>query len=98
NDYAIVDDAIMTPYDALTTPVDLTAAGIQVVRGTPSVDSAGTRTATVLFAPGTTATMTLANGSTQPLSTFHVRATEFTVGPEGPASMPAQLPPSSGYT
>jgi hypothetical protein len=33
-----------------------------------------------------------------PLTTLNVRATEYTVGPNGPKLMPAELPPTSGYT
>ena len=32
------------------------------------------------------------------LTTLNVRATEFTIGPDRPWSMPVALPPSSGYT
>ena len=42
--------------------------------------------------------MTLADGSTQTLTHLHVRATEYTVGEDGPKRMPAPLPPTSGYT
>ena len=42
--------------------------------------------------------MTLPDGSTQPLTSLTVRATEYTVGPNGPAAMPAPLPPTSAYT
>src|SRR5207253_2174990 len=61
-------------------------------------DTDGTRRATLLFSQGTQATMVLADGSTQPLSTLHVRTTEFTVGPNGTRAMPAELPPTSAYT
>ena len=37
-------------------------------------------------------------GSTQPISTLNVRATEYTVGDNGPEAMPAELPPTSAYT
>ena len=47
---------------------------------------------------GTEAAMVLPGGTTQPLSTLHVRATEYTVGPNGPAAMPGELPPTSAYT
>ena len=42
--------------------------------------------------------MTLPNGKSKPLSTLKIRATEYTVGTLGMASMPGSLPPSSGYT
>ena len=51
-----------------------------------------------LFPQGTEAEMTLPDGTTQPLLTLNVRATEYTVGENGPKSMPAPLPPQSGYT
>jgi RHS repeat-associated protein len=42
--------------------------------------------------------MVMPDGSTQPLTTLHVRATEYTIGANGPQAMPAELPPASGYT
>ena len=46
----------------------------------------------------TQATMMLADGSSQPLPSMHVRATEYTVGSSGPQAMPGQLPQTSAYT
>ncbi|MDS4041712.1 MAG: PKD domain-containing protein, partial [Candidatus Competibacter sp.] len=98
-DYAFAPDVSLVTLDPAATAVDLAApAGIQVARGTPSTDGDGTRRATLLFPAGTTATMVRADGSTQPLATLTVRATEYTIGPDGPKAMPAQLPPTSGYT
>jgi RHS repeat-associated protein len=94
-----VPDVALVPEDAQATPVDLSgAAGIQVARGSQVQDSWGTRTATLVFAPGTTALMTLPSGASEALAGVHIRATEFTVGPNGPAAMPAALPATSGYT
>src|SRR5262249_55649905 len=42
--------------------------------------------------------MELPDGGTQSLSTMQVRATEYTVGPNGPSAMPATLPANSFYT
>ncbi len=42
--------------------------------------------------------MILPNGSTQALSSLQVRATEYTVGENGTAAMPGDLPPQSAYT
>src|SRR5439155_8765362 len=79
--------------------VELTATvPIQVARGGVMTDADGSRQATIFFLQGTQATMVLPDGSTQPLTRLSVRATEYTVGPNGPAAMPAQLPPTSGYT
>jgi hypothetical protein len=52
----------------------------------------------VLFAPGTNATLQMADVSTVPVSTLHIRATEYSVGDAGPDAMPERLPPQSGYT
>ena len=40
----------------------------------------------------------LADGSTEPLSTLSLSVTEYTVGENEPKTMPASLPPTSGYT
>jgi len=95
-DYARLPDVVLIPYDPHVTAVDLSAnTPIQVAQGSVISDSNGMRQATLLFAQGTTAAMSLTNGMTQTLSTLHVRATEYSVGPNGPKAMPAVLPPSS---
>ena len=98
-DFVMVPDVVLVRYDDRVTRIDLAAAvPIQVARGNAVTDSSGTRQATLLFPQGTTATMTLPNGTTQPLTVLNVRATEFTVGPAGPSTMPAVLPSTSAYT
>jgi hypothetical protein len=98
-DYVLIEDAALVQLDTRVTAVNLTqTATVQVAQGNPVTDVDGTRQATLLFPLGTQATMTLADGSTTSLTTFHVRATEFTDGPSGPKTMPAALPASSGYT
>jgi RHS repeat-associated protein len=97
--YAFAPDAMLVPLDVAVTIVDLAApTGIQVARGSVSTDSDGTRRATLLFPAGTTASMTLPAGGSVPLATLSIRATEYTVGAEGPRAMPAELPPTSAYT
>ncbi len=98
-DYAQLEDVALVPQDSLVTRIDLSSpTALQVARGSAVADQDGARTATLLFPQGTRATMTLPDGSTQPLTTLHVRATEYTVGPNGPKAMPAELPPTVGYT
>ncbi len=98
-DYRMVHDVVLTPFDDQVTTIDLTAlTPVQVARGTTMSDSSGQRRATLMFKQGTTATMTLPNGAQQSLPTLHVRATEYTVGPMGAMSMPGDLPPTSAYT
>ena len=98
-DYTLLPDVVMIPYDDQVTTIDLTSTlPIQTARGSIVTDSDGTRQATLLFPQGLTADMTLPDGTTQPLSTLSVRATEYTVGSNGPNAMPAALPPTSAYT
>jgi RHS repeat-associated protein len=98
-DYAWLPDVALVPLDSQVSTIDLSApTPIQVAQGSPVTDADGPRQATLLFPAGTYATLTLPDGTTQALTTLHVRATEYTVGPEGPHAMPAALPPSSGYT
>jgi RHS repeat-associated protein len=98
NDYRVLEDVVLVGYDPVVTPIALGSTVAQVARGTVSADPNGTRQATLIFQPGTSATMTLPGGAQQALSTMSVRATEFTVGENGPRAMPASLPPQSGYT
>ncbi len=97
-DYAWLPDVVMISLDPVVTTINAGAASMQTARGSPVSDADGVRRATMLFPAGTTAMMVLPNGSTQPLTTLNVRATEYTVGDSGPKAMPAALPPSSGYT
>ena len=98
-DYTWLPDVVLISQDSQVTTIDLTAATpIQVARGSVQTDADGSRQATLLVPQGTQASMTLPDGSTAPLSTLHMRATEYTVGPNGPQAMPAELPPTSGYT
>ena len=107
-DWVVLEDTALVAYDPRTTLVDLSllcdvnqvcrAQPMQVARGTPMTDADGARQATLLFQTGTTATMTLPGKPTQAITHLTVRATEFTVGPNGPKAMPANLPPTSAYT
>ncbi len=97
-DYVTAKDVVMVPLDPNVTAIDLTnTSTFQVAQGSVETDLAGTRQVTILVPPGTQATMTTAGGTT-PLNTLHVRATEYTVGSNGHATMPGDLPPASGYT
>lgn len=96
-DYRDLNDVVLIPADTAAAHVDFSSP-IQVARGSAQSDTLGVRRMTVLFAQGTHASMTLPGGTTQPLSSLTVRATEYTVGATGPAAMPAPLPPMSAYT
>lgn len=97
-DYEKVEDVVLRHFDAAVTPITSNASGVQIARSSMASDASGDRRATLIFMPGTAATMKLSGGGTQPLPTMHVRATEYTVGTRGPESMPGDLPPSSAYT
>jgi hypothetical protein len=98
-DFAFATDVVLIPQDIRVTAVDLTSTTpIQVARGGVVIDSDGTRQPTLLFPQGTQATMIMPDGSTRPITSLNVRCTEFTTGSNGPQTMPAELPPSSGYT
>lgn len=99
-DYVWAEDVVMIRLDERVSTINLSnpTAPMQVAQGSTVTDEDGTRQATVLFPSGTTATMVMPDGSTQPLTTLNVRATEYTIGENGPEAMPAPLPPASGYT
>lgn len=100
HDYAWVDDTVLVALSPQVTTVDLTGplAPAQVAQGPIETDQDGSRRATLVFNAGTQATMEVPGTGTVPLSTLNVRATEFTVGPNGREAMPAPLPPTSAYT
>ena len=97
-DYVVVPTVALIPLDTRVTTVTANAASTQLHQASVMSDGDGTRRTTILIPSGTTAVMNFADGSSQPLATMHIRATEYTVGPNGPAAMPAGLPPLSGYT
>jgi RHS repeat-associated protein len=97
HDYVRVPDVALVPLDPIVTAITLDGAAAQLAKSSAMTDADGTRQAAMLFAPGTTATMTV-GGVVQPLTTLSVRATEYTVGSDGPKAMPGPLPPTSAYT
>lgn len=97
-DYAIVDNVILTQLDPAATTVAFGVPTTQVHRSSASEDVDGSREATVLILPNTGATMRFADGSSQPLASGQIRATEFTVGLDGLQAMPGELPAPSAYT
>lgn len=98
--FSTINDVVMIPVDSKVTVVDLTDTSVAIhpASGSISTDSDGDRAATVFFKSGITATAVLPDGQTQPLTSLSFRATEYTVGENGRAAMPASLPATSGYT
>jgi RHS repeat-associated protein len=98
-EYVRLPDVKLVAYDTQMTVVDLGSGDpVQVARGSVCNDADGTRQATLLIPQGTTAMMRMPDGEAHPLTMMSVRATEYTVGPDGPKAMPMPLPPSSAYT
>ena len=99
-DYSYVNDVVLIPLDEQVTTINLNDQSVpfQVAESSLQTDEDGARKATLLFPSGTRASMTLPDGSSSDLSTLNVRATEYTVGENGPNAMPAELPPTSAYT
>jgi RHS repeat-associated protein len=95
--YAQADNVVMVPLDPIVTAVNFQDT-LQVVKGSASTDNDGTRRPVLMFEKDTQATMVLPDGSTQNLTSINVRATEYTVGPNGIKAMPAPLPPQTAYT
>ena len=98
-DYVWLPDVVMIPVDTQVTTIDLTSDDpMQVARSSEVTDSDGIRSATLLIPQNTSAELVMPDGSTQAISTLNIRATEYTVGDNGPEAMPAVLPPTSLYT
>jgi RHS repeat-associated protein len=100
HEFAAPSDVRLIPYDSLVTTVSMGPGGPHVARGSVQTDGSGTRRATLIVPDtGTRADIHLQDGSLLPaVSQLALRATEYTVGPDGPESMPADLPPTSAYT
>ncbi len=97
-EFTWVPDVVLMPRDGAASRVLSGAAGGQVARGSRVEDADGARQATLFFPGGVGATALRADGTRTPLAELTVRATEYTVGPAGPATLPGELPPTSGYT
>lgn len=96
-DFEVLDDVVMIPLDTAVTTIDFSTP-MQVARASVMTDADGSRQATLMFSQGTQATMVMPDSSTLVLPTINVRATEYTVGENGPNAMPGPLPPTTGYT
>ena len=97
--YAIVEDALLIAKDSKVTTLDLNSPEpMKVAQGSVVVDSDGQRQATLMIPQGVTVQVYNPDGTTRTVSQLNFRATEYTVGPDGPKKMPGPLPPTSGYT
>lgn len=97
-DYEWLPDVALVPLDTAATPIALAAANPQVARGSVVSGLRGTRRPTLMIPAGTGATAMAPNGTPVNTATLTLRATEYTVGANGPDRMPGDLPAASGYT
>ena len=96
--YADLPVVTMLPYDSRVTEIAFDSNDYQVAQGSPVTDEEGTRQGTLIVPPNTTGTLVMPDGSTQSFSKMSFRATEYTVGENGPSAMPGELPTFVGYT
>jgi YD repeat-containing protein len=98
NRFLVLEEVALVQKSATTTALSFGAAGWQVATGDVSKDESAERRVRLLVPPGTKASAVKPDGSRQPLDSGTLRITEFTRGAHGPAAMPSELPPASGYT
>jgi RHS repeat-associated protein len=97
--YDVMDDVVMILQDAKVSTIDLTAViPMQVAQGSLVDDGDGPRQAMLMIPGGTKAQVYNTDGTLREISTLTLHLTEYTVGSNGPATMPGPLPPSSAYT
>lgn len=96
--YAELPDVVMIPADTNATVLDLAAGGLKVVRGGTVADADGQRRVSILIPEATAAAVYGMDGEPQPVSSLTTRFTEYTVGTNGLAAMPGELPPGVAYT
>lgn len=89
-DFVFAEDLIMVPVNPQATVVDLSSGQAQVARGSLVTDQDGARQSTVFFPPGVGASMLFSDGARHGLPEITLHITEYTVGEEGPAAMPAR--------
>lgn len=96
-DYAWTNAIAMTPFAERVKEVKLSSPG-QIVTGDEESDGDGTRQLSAIFSTQNKASITLADGEVKELDTVNMRVTEYTVGDDLPAVMPAPLPDNVAYT
>jgi YD repeat-containing protein len=96
-DYAFVDDLGLVPPDTSSSELEFPAATAQVHRAATTEDERGVRTATLYLPSGTEAELVLLDGSSIPVPSLSLRATEFSVGLSGPLRLPAELAPTAAF-
>ncbi len=97
--YVQIDDVIMIPRDATAHSIPLNSAvDAKVATDNLENDADGLRQARLVVPKGVSGELVLADGTRQSLDNMNLRITEYTVGPDGPQRMPAEMPPNIAYT
>lgn len=83
-DFVWAPDLAMVPIDPQVTTINLNApVPFQVAKGSMVSDADGIRQVAILVPQGTQAQLVMPDGSNRSISTLNIRATEYTVGPNG---------------
>lgn len=95
-----VEDVAMTPLSSNALVADVSGGSVapQTLVAERIQDSSGSRQAVFLLPSGLSARMVAATGDTITATSLTLRATEYTVGPNGPKAMPGTLPADIAYT
>lgn len=96
--WAYADDVTLIALDGQYSQIDLQRNELQIYWGGLNQDERGARRTAVVFPAGVQASAELPDGSLRPLQRLTVRVTEYTLGEQGPQTMPGALPLSVGYT
>jgi hypothetical protein len=104
-DYVSRDTVVMLPADTNVTVLSLGGGSAMragdemlVARGGQVSDADGTRRALVMLPNNVQASIITTAGETQQVNSLTTRFTEYTVGSNGPAAMPGDLPSAVAYT
>ena len=98
-DFRTLKDVVLVGMDPIANPIAFGSnSPPQIAHSSVVSDADGTRSVSLLFPAGTSANLVMPDGTTRACNGLTIRATEFTVGTNGLAAMPAPLPPTSAYT
>lgn len=98
SDFSIVQDVMLVELSPVAWTVELSqVSSLAPLPAEVIEDVDGSRQSMLLIPAGLQATFQSASGDVD-LSTITVRQTEYTIGTNGPARMPASLPEASAYT
>jgi hypothetical protein len=87
--FTVAPDTVVLRRDEKATTLSTVTGGFH--RANEKEDEDGKRSTAVFIPAGTSASLKLPDGGTQPTTTLTLRATEATVGPSGPEQMPASI-------